>query len=283
METSVNRQIAGKLLELAGLLEQQEANPFRVNAFRRAADTVSSLQTSVKEIIAKSGINGLIELPNIGEGIARAIHEMITTGRWVRLERLRGTLEPQKLFQTIPGIGPNLAQRIHDTLSIESLEALETAAYDGRLKRVPGIGLSRLTAIRSAVSEMLSQRLKINRNQPREEPPVTFLLEVDQTYIEKAQKKQLPTIAPKRFNPTAEAWLPIFHTQQGAWHFTALYSNTARAHELGRTHDWVVIYFYDDHHREGQRTVVTETRGELIGKRVVRGREEECRAYYRRA
>jgi hypothetical protein len=52
---------------------------------------------------------------------------------------------------------------------------------------------------------------------------------------------------------------------------------------LGRTHDWVVLYFYDGDHREGQRTVVTETRGSLLGKRVVRGREEECRAFYRRS
>jgi hypothetical protein len=43
------------------------------------------------------------------------------------------------------------------------------------------------------------------------------------------------------------------------------------------------VYFYDDHHREGQHTVVTETRGGLIGRRVVRGLEAECRAYYESA
>jgi putative hydrolase len=59
-----------------------------------------------------------------------------------------------------------------------------------------------------------------------------------------------------------------------------LYSNTARAHQLKQTKDWVVIYFYDKEHHEGQHTVVTETRGTLIGKRVVRGRESECRDHY---
>ncbi len=93
---------------------------------------------------------------------------------------------------------------------------------------------------------------------------------------------KLPTIAPKRFNPQSEAWLPILHTQRDAWHFTVLFSNTARAHELDRTRDWVVVYFYDDHHQEGQHTIVTETRGALIGRRVVRGRESECRALYDR-
>ena len=55
-----------------------------------------------------------------------------------------------------------------------------------------------------------------------------------------------------------------------------------RAHELERTRDWVVIYFYDDHHEEGQRTVVTETHGRLKGKRVVRGREAESAGFYAR-
>jgi hypothetical protein len=106
------------------------------------------------------------------------------------------------------------------------------------------------------------------------------LLDVDTEYLQRAAAGSLPTIAPRRFNPRSEAWLPIMHTTRDGWHFTALYSNTARAHELGRTHDWVVIYFYDDQHREGQQTVVTETRGPLEGRRVVRGREAECAAHY---
>jgi len=57
----------------------------------------------------------------------------------------------------------------------------------------------------------------------------------------------------------------------------ALHSNTARAHELGRTHDWVVVHLCDDDHREGQHTIATETQGPLAGQRVVRGRETECR------
>jgi DNA polymerase (family X) len=63
----------------------------------------------------------------------------------------------------------------------------------------------------------------------------------------------------------------VQHRQPGL----ALCSNTALAHRLGRTRDWVVIYYYDGDHREGQCTVVTETRGALAGERVVRGRELE--------
>jgi len=60
-----------------------------------------------------------------------------------------------------------------------------------------------------------------------------------------------------------------------------MYSNTARAHQLKQTRDWVVLFYYDDHHQEGQHTLVTETHGPLLGRRVVRGREAECQDYYR--
>ena len=107
-----------------------------------------------------------------------------------------------------------------------------------------------------------------------------MLLDVDREYREKALGGKLPTIAPRRFNPTGEAWLPVLHADRNGWHFTALHSNTAQAHQLIRTRDWVVLYFYDDQHVEGQHTVVTETHGPLAGRRVVRGREAECREHY---
>ncbi|MFZ2650163.1 MAG: hypothetical protein WA210_08650 [Burkholderiaceae bacterium] len=75
---------------------------------------------------------------------------------------------------------------------------------------------------------------------------------------------------------------PALHSQRGDWHFTALYSNTARAHQLGRVRDWVVVYGEDKEHGERQYTVVTAGVGPLAGRRVVRGREAECRAWYSR-
>lgn len=275
----INQEIASRLREAADLLEQQAANPFRIKAYRNAADTVSALKEDLRNIISRDGVEGLIALPNIGRGIAAAIDEILRTGSLSQLARLRGALEPEKLFQTVPGIGPGLARRIHDTLHIDTLEALEQAAHDGRLETVPGVGPRRATAIRATLESMLG-RIRGTRRHPVNGPEIKILLDVDQDYRDKAAAGKLPTITPKRFNPEGEAWLPVLHTQRGDWHFTALFSNTARAHELGRTRDWVVIYFYDNHHQEGQHTVVTETRGPLIGQRVVRGRERESREYY---
>jgi putative hydrolase len=111
---------------------------------------------------------------------------------------------------------------------------------------------------------------------------VADLLAVDEEYRRRAADDRLPTIAPRRFNPGYEPWLPLYVADRNGWRFRALYSNTALAHRLGQTHDWVVIYF-DDGLVRGQRTVVTETRGDLRGRRVVRGRERECRAHYQPA
>jgi putative hydrolase len=109
---------------------------------------------------------------------------------------------------------------------------------------------------------------------------VDLLLDVDREYREKATVGQLIKIAPKRFNPEGEAWLPVLHTARGTWHFTALYSNTAQAHQLARVTGWVVIFFHEDSQAEGQRTVVTEPRGEAAGRRIVRGREPKCLRHY---
>jgi hypothetical protein len=277
-----NEQVAAWLRQAAELLHAQGANPFRVGAYRKAADTVVQHAGSLRELFAVRGLAGLDALPTIGPGIASAIAEMLQTGRWGQLERLRGHLDPALLFQTVPGIGPKLAGRIHDALGVDTLEALETAAHDRRLESVPGMGARRTAIVRAALAEILD-RSRLRRPPPtgsEHEPAVAMLLDVDREYLEGARGGRLPTIAPRRFNPGQQAWLPILHTVRGTWHFTALYSNTAKAHELHRTHDWVVLYFYDDHRAESQRTVVTEQHGALAGRRVIRGRENECRAYY---
>jgi hypothetical protein len=89
-------------------------------------------------------------------------------------------------------------------------------------------------------------------------------------------------LTPRRFNPEGRAWLPVLHTEREGWSFHVLFSNTARAHQLGMTHDWVVIFWERDGD-ENQCTVVTEPRGPLRGRRVVRGREGECARLYAEA
>ena len=275
-----NQFIADRLRETAALLEQRAANRFRVAAYRRAAETVESLTEDVATILEKEGFDGLTALPAIGVVTGNAIVEILMTGQWSQLERLRGGLDPESLFKKVPGVGPKLARRIIDQLHIDSLEALEGAAHDGRLQNISGFGPRRAAIVRSTLAEMLGRR-RWPVETKREEPGIDMLLDVDREYREKAGTGRLRRIAPKRFNPNNEAWLPILYTQRGPWQFTALYSNTALAHKLGRTRDWVLIYFETDSYIQGQRTIVTDKQRSLKGKRVVRGREKESEEYYR--
>ena len=274
---SMNGFIAERLLEAADLLAAQRDNPFRVAAYRRAAESVNALDRDVETILNEGGVEALDQIPNVGKGIAASIAEMARTGRWAYLQRLRGSAEPIDLFCSIPGVGPKLAKRLHEELHVETLEQLEAALAESKAPR--GVGRRRAAMIKSGLDHLLA-RIRPARGRIMEEPPVDLLLDVDREYRDKAARDLLPHIAPKRFNPEAKPWLPVLHADRGKWHFTALYSNTARAHELGRVRDWVVIYFHDDHGGEAQRTVVTETRGPLLGRRVVRGRERECLPCY---
>jgi DNA polymerase (family X) len=276
-----NRRVADRLREAAALLHAQGASPYRANAYRSAAESIGRMPRDVLDIYAAEGVKGLDAIPHVGLGIAAAVAEMLTSGRWAQLERLRGSIDPATLFRSVPGMGPELARRIHEQLHIDSLEALEAAANDGRLDRVPGIGERRVAGWRAYLAEALGRGgARPPGHEVRDEPAIADFLEVDREYRDKAARGELKTIAPRRFNPEGRSRLPVLHARRGRWHFTALYSNTALAHQLGRTRDWVVVYFYDGDHVERQHTIVTEPRGELAGRRVVRGREGECHDFY---
>lgn len=276
LEKRLNTEAAEIFRNCAEILRHQKANPFRVNAYIRAANVLESLDIDVRRLLEQEGVDGLIKLPAIGKGLAAAIEEIARTSRLSQLDRLRGEASPEALFQSLPGVGPKLARDIHDRLHVDTLEELELAAYEGLLTTVPGVGERRAAAIRAGLTAALGLGKRARRRQ-LPAPPVDLLLAIDANYRKQAAAGELPKITPRRFNPEAKAWLPILHADRDGWHFTALFSNTARAHELDRTRDWVVIYFYDDDHQEGQCTVVTETHGPMMGERVVRGRESECR------
>jgi len=288
-----NAEIADALERVADLLEAQDANRYRVRAYRTAAQAIRQHETPLARILHEGGVEAVDALPTIGPTIAAHVAELVHRGDLTLLERLEGEVSPERLLATVPGIGPELATRIHQDLSIDTLEELEVAAHDGRLDRVRGFGPRRVRAIREELETILGRSarhrarrrawLEARRAQrgdadPLPRPEVATLLAVDAAYRERAAEGKLRRIAPRRFNPEHRAWLPILHVERDGWQLTALFSNTARAHELGKTQDWVVL-FYSRDGDEGQCTVVTETHGPLAGRRVVRGREAECRAH----
>jgi len=271
-----NKEIAGTLLELADLLAHTGANPFRVRAYRQGAETILHLERPVADILAQEGRPGLERLENIGPGLAGAIEELLQTGSLRLLDELRAEISPEELFADLPGIGPALARRIHEALGISTLDELAQAAQDGRLARVEGVGAATAERVREELRDRLGRRAE----QAATRPPLAELLDVDREYRQQAAAGRLPKIAPKRYNPKGEAWLPVLRTRRGPRRYTALFSNTRLAHELGKTGDWVVLYYALPGEKEGQATVVSETQGDLAGLRVVRGREQEAKRVY---
>jgi hypothetical protein len=276
----INQQIAGRLEEVARLLQDQGADPYRVSAYLRAAASVRAAHESVDQIFRERGLEGLRELPRVGESIARAIRELLIHGRLPMLDRLRGEANPVALLASVPGIGRVLAERLHDELGLETLSDLDAAAHDGRLDTIAGFGAKRLAGVRDSLAQRLGRVQLPGRAFGRSS--VAELLDVDREYREKAATDQLQRIAPRRFNPMRESWLPILHTRRGPRRYTALFSNTARAHHARKTRDWVVLYG-DNGTRESRHTVITATFGPLRGRRVVAGREDECLELYESA
>lgn len=275
---TTNEQIARRLDELASLLEAQGANPFRVNAYRRGAMAIAALPEPVGDLYARQGIDGLERVPSIGRRLAMAIRSLVETGRLPILEHLRGEIDPVQLLQSVPGIGAIQGERLHHDLGIDTLEELEAAAHDGRLASVAGLGAKRVAGIIDSLASRLG-RVRQALGNPDAQVSVEELLDVDREYREAVRAGLLPTIAPRRFNPEKKAWLPILHTHRGDRHYTAMFSNTARAHRLGTTRDWVILY------QEGESgihpcTVITCHRGPLEGRRIVRGREAECEEHF---
>ena len=275
----VNTTIAQRLKEVAELLRSQGSNPFRILAYQHAAQTLEQLEQPIDALFHAEGLEGLKHLPGIGESLARAIRELVLRGKLPMLDRLRGETEPESLLATIPGIGKKLAARLHQDLEIDTLEELESAAHDGRLRLAGGIGEKRLAGLIACLTERLGRVRAKTQQIAQEIPSIEELLDVDREYREQAKAGVLHLFAPRRFNPTHEAWLPILHTQRGDRHYTALFSNTARAHQKGKTRDWVVLFF-DDEEKESQCTIITAEWGILEGRRIVRGREAECLRYY---
>jgi putative hydrolase len=281
-----NEDIYILLNQIADLLEMQNASIFRIKAYRTAAQEITKIPDDLKQLAKNHQLKKIESIPAIGHSIANIISDYATAGHSRYLNRLKGEVSFESIMESIPGIGPEFSKRIMQTLNIDTLEELEQAVYDGRLEAVPGIGTARVNLIDMALRGLLKQREQAKNWMTRHRgtgtrpiPGVEILLDLDLQYRKLAQEGKLEKIAPKRFNPTNEAWLPIYHVDRGPWHFTILYSNTARAHQLNKEKDWVIIYFHKNG-QEGQVTIVTETKGPLKGKRVVRGWEEESEKHY---
>jgi DNA polymerase (family 10) len=134
-----NADIARVFGEIADLLEIQQANPFRIRAYRNAARIVEALQLDLVACLAAGG--ELPKLPGIGADLDAKIREIAATGTCALFEKLNRQL-PSGITDLlhVPGLGPKRVQRLYQDLDVQTPEQLYRAARDGRLRALPGFG-----------------------------------------------------------------------------------------------------------------------------------------------
>ena len=134
-----NDLIAGHFELLADLLEIQNANPFRIRAYRNAARTISSTSDSLADLAAAGG--DLTQLPGIGKDLARQIVEIAQTGKLKSLEELQQQI-PAGVVEMlrIQGVGPKKVSVFFNELQLTSLAELKAACEAGRISQLKGFG-----------------------------------------------------------------------------------------------------------------------------------------------
>jgi len=134
-----NADIARVFGEIADLLEIQQANPFRIRAYRNAARIVEALQLDLVACLAAGG--ELPKLPGVGADLDAKIREIAATGTCALFEKLNRQL-PSGITDLlhVPGLGPKRVQRLYQDLDVQTPEQLYRAARDGRLRALPGFG-----------------------------------------------------------------------------------------------------------------------------------------------
>lgn len=140
-----NREIAAVLFNISAILRGQDANPYRVRAYRRAARALLRIRQPISERVAR----GLpLGIPRLGKSLTAKITALARDGQLPFYDEVIDSLPPdQGRLVRVPGIGPAIAARIHRDLGPTDPDSLRRAAAEGRLTRVWGVGPRRQALI----------------------------------------------------------------------------------------------------------------------------------------
>ncbi len=233
-----NADIAAALDEIADILEIEEANPFRVRAYRNAARVVNELPAETAAMVARG--EDLSELPGVGKDLAQKIGELATTGTTALLDELRGQMPPALVeVLRLPGMGPKRVKMLHDKLHIETLPQLQKALADGRVARLPRFGDKLAQRIRDAVAAKSATpgRMKLATAAQYAEPLAEFLRKlpgVQQVAIAGSYRRARETVGDIDIVATAKAAGPVLDA-------FAAYPEVARVMAQGPTRGTVVL------------------------------------------
>jgi DNA polymerase (family 10) len=145
-----NQPIARVFAEIADLLEIKGENAFKIRAYRGAAETIAAWPDAVSRLDETQ----LRDLPGIGKDLARKVRELVETGVCRFHQDLLQEFPPTVLdLLRLQGVGPKTVALLYSTLNIRTLDDLEAAARDGRLRGLRGMGAKKEALILKALEE----------------------------------------------------------------------------------------------------------------------------------
>jgi DNA polymerase (family 10) len=147
-----NRQIAQTFSDVADMLAIRGDSIHRILAYRRAAEALETLGRDVHLVYAEGT---LTDIPGIGNTLAEKIAEMLTTGRLEFYDRLAQEIPPTLIaLLKVEGLGPKRVKQLYDELNIATMEQLTTAAKEGKLRNLPGMGAKSEAKLLKAIDDL---------------------------------------------------------------------------------------------------------------------------------
>jgi DNA polymerase (family 10) len=147
-----NREVADLFEQIGDMMDILGENRFKVLAYRRAAENISSLGQDIR-VYWQAGT--LQEIPGIGKAIAEKIDELLSTGRLEFYDRLQEQVPPGVVsLLRIPDVGPKTAKLLWEELGLQSVAEVEQAAQTGQLQGLPGLGAKSEARILSGIEAL---------------------------------------------------------------------------------------------------------------------------------
>ena len=234
-----NPEIAQSLDDIADLLELDDANPFRVRAYRNAARVVRSLGKEVSEVLAPDA--EALKLPGIGADLADKIRTLAATGHLPLLDQLKKKTPhiAQELLK-LPNLGPKRVRTLCEELDVRTFEQLHRAVLDGRVRELPGFGAGiekKLGEALEAQAKAPPARLKLALAESYVEPLLAYLRAapgIDKVVVAGSYRRCQETIGDIDILATAESGSPVIER------FTA-YDEVAKIVASGTTRATVAL------------------------------------------
>src|SRR5262245_24752628 len=154
-----NQEIAGVFRSLADLMELGEDNPFKIRAYRAAAETIEDTTTPLSEMVLEGGVARLRKLPGVGEAISGKIVELLETGTFKAYEEIKAKIPETTLdLLMVEGVGLKTLQLLYQRFQITNLNDFSKFVEGGGLDSVPHLGEKTQDRIRASLEELLNRR-----------------------------------------------------------------------------------------------------------------------------